>query len=134
MAAPIQGDTEIIKLDLPKTAKLNTAVSGTVTVVIPAGWHAYQNPPMDKYQTPVTVSSKDKNVVLKAAKYPKGMIIDSFDGQAAVYEGTIKIPISVVFKKAGKQTVTLNVLYQQCDDKSCMPPKFVKPTAVVVVK
>jgi len=133
--APVQGDAEVIKVSLPKEAKAGAAVSGTVTIIIPEGWHAYQNPPTDKSgQTPVTVSSPDKNVVLKSVKYPKGFMMDSFGTKAAVYEGTIKIPISVVFKNPGKTTAKFKVLYMQCNDKTCMPPKFVNVTAPITVK
>ncbi len=133
--APLQGDAEVIKVSLPKEAKAGTAVSGTVTIIIPEGWHAYQNPPTDKVgQMPVTVSSPDKNVVLKSVKYPKGFMMDSFGTKSAVYEGTIKIPFSVVFKNPGKTTAKFKVLYMQCNDKTCMPPKFVNVTAPINVK
>lgn len=133
MGAPVQ-ESEVIKLSVPKEAKINTAVTATVTVIIPEGWHAYQNPPTDKFQQPITISSPDKNVVVKSVKYPKGHMMESFGKQAAVYEGTIKIPVSVVFKKAGKQNAQLKVLYMQCNDSTCMPPKFVKVTAPITVK
>lgn len=132
--APMQ-EAEVIKLSLPKEAKAGAAVSGTVTIIIPDGWHAYQNPPTDKAaQTPVTVSSPDKTVTLKSAKYPKGIMMDSFGTKSAVYEGTIKIPISLVFKNAGKTTAKLKVLYMQCNDKTCMPPKFVTISAPITIK
>jgi len=127
-------ETEVIKVALPKDAKINKAVTGTVTITIPDGWHAYQNPPTDKYQTPITVSTQDKNIVLKNIKYPKGVMHESQGIKSAVYEGTIKVPFSATFKKAGKQTAKFRVLYQQCNEQTCMPPKFVVVQAVVNVK
>jgi DsbC/DsbD-like thiol-disulfide interchange protein len=133
MGAPVE-ESEVIKLSLPKEVSANATVAATVTVIIPEGWHAYQNPPLDKFQQPITITSPDKNVVIKGVKYPKGHVMDSFGKKAAVYEGTIKIPVSVVFKKPGKQTAEFKVLYMQCNDSTCMPPKFVKITAPVTVK
>ena len=132
--APVQ-DQEVIKFTLAKEGKAGAPVSGTVTITIPEGWHAYQNPPTDKSgQTPVTVTSPDKSVVLKSVKYPKGFMMDSFGTPSAVYEGTIKIPVSLVFKTPGKQTAKLKVLYMQCNDRTCMPPKFVNLTAPITIK
>lgn len=134
LTASPAAETEVIKLTMPKEAKINKAVAGTVSVTIPEGWHAYQNPPTDTYQNPITITSKDKNVVLKSIKYPKGVMHESQGTKAAVYEGTVKIPISAVFKKAGKQNVKFTVLYQQCNESTCMPPKFVVVQATVNVK
>ena len=133
-SAPVQ-DQEVIKFTLAKEGKVGTAVSGTVTITIPEGWHAYQNPPSDKAaQTPVTVSSPDKSVVLKSVKYPKGTMMDSFGTPSAVYEGTITIPVTLIFKTPGKLTAKLKVLYMQCDHRTCMPRKFVTLTAPITIR
>ena len=122
-----QNDPPAIKLTFPASAKPGATVKGVVELTFAEGLHAYQNPPTDKYQIPVAVSVDSKLYKL-TAKYPKG-ISKATGGDptpAAVYEGTIKIPVTIVVpKKAGTAQFKIVVNYQQCNDGSCFPPSSV---------
>lgn len=135
LAVGVMAQEATLKLTLPKDATAGTTVAGTVTITFPDGWHGYQNPPSDKFQTAITVSSPDKKVVLKKVSYPKGTLEDIGGGEkAAVYTGTIKIPVSIVLSGSGKQTIKLKVLSQICNQSTCMPPKFTVLSGSINVK
>lgn len=114
-----------VSVKFPAKAKAGQSVAGTVLVTIPSGLHAYQNPPSKDYMIPLTVSVATKGVKLKSAKYPAGKP-EQISGESApvrVYEGTVRIPVTVVVpKKHGKVQVAFTVHYQECNQSSCFRP------------
>lgn len=133
-----QGDTKpTMKLVFPKEAKAGTQVKGTIEVTFSEGLHGYQNPPSDEYQIPVKVSVDTKGFVLGKPAYPKGVmkIMGGDTKPAAIYEGTIKIPVTVTLpKKPGSAAIKFTVNYQQCNDQSCFPPSTVSDTLKLTIK
>lgn len=126
-----------VKVTLPKNAKPGATVKGTVTITFADGLHGYQNPPTDDYQIPVKVSIDTKGFVLKKAEYPKGtMRVSGGDTKpSGLYEGTIKIPVTIVVpKKAGDSEIKVTVNYQQCNEQSCFPPDHVTSTVKLKIK
>ena len=126
-----------VKVVLPKQAKPGAKVQGTVEITFADGLHGYQNPPTDEYQIPVKVTVDTKGFILAKPVYPKGIMKET-GGEPkpiAVYEGTIKIPVTVtVPKKPGASEVKITVGYQQCNEQSCYPPATVSVTAKILVK
>ena len=124
-----------VSVKLPASAKAGQTVSGTVLVTIAGGLHAYQNPPSQDYMIPLSVSVTGAK--LKAAKYPAGKA-ENMVGEKApvrVYEGTVRIPVSIVLpKKHGKQQIAFKVHYQECNDKACFPPGDVTAKAAINVR
>lgn len=103
------------------------AVTGTVSVKIPDGWHAYQNPPKSEFENPITLSTKTKKFKLTKVTYPKGEAKMSSGNESLVYEGTIKLEFAGTFEKGfkpGKKgyEAVLDFGYQLCDDSTCIPP------------
>lgn len=126
-----------VKVVLPKQAKPGAKVQGTVEVTFSDGLHGYQNPPTDSYQIPVKVTVDTKGFVLAKLVYPKGIMkaIGGDTKASAVYEGTVKIPITVtVPAKAGASEVKVTVSYQQCNDQACFPPDKVTSAAKILIK
>lgn len=122
-------------LTLPKSAAPSSMVKATLKVVIPAGWHAYQNPPSKDYQIPLTIEAGDKTLKSLKVTYPKGEESEVAGETSAVYNGTLEIPVT--FKaaaKTGKQAIKLKVGWQMCDHGSCLPPNsgFVTGTLTIV--
>lgn len=118
-----------LKMD-KSTAPVNSEVKGTVTVAIPAGWHAYQNPPSKDYQIPLSVEAADKSTKLTKAAYPSGTEEEAAGERSMVYNGQVKVPVT--FKlgaKTGTQTLKVKVSYQLCDAGSCLPPASQTVTA-----
>jgi DsbC/DsbD-like thiol-disulfide interchange protein len=126
-----------VSLQLPASAKAGKAVQGWVVVSFANGLHGYQNPPTKDYLIPISVTSTTKGVTLKSAKYPKGKpeIVAGETSPVNVYEGTIKIPVTLMLpKQSGKVKVGMSVHYQQCNAQSCFPPGDVSASASVNVK
>jgi len=125
-----QGAPPTIKIVFPKTAKAGAAVKGTIEVTFADGLHSYQNPPTEDYMIPVKVAVENKGFTL-TAKYPKG-VMKAMGGDpkpAGVYEGTIKIPVTLkVPKNTGTVQVKFTLHYQECNDQSCFPPADVSDT------
>jgi len=121
-----------LKLDA-KTAPVGGALKGQVWVTFAAGWHGYQNPPMRDYEIPLKIEGATKEVKVKAV-YPKGELKDFAGAQTLMYEGLVKVPITVtVPKKTGAYKFELNVSYQQCNEGTCLPPESQKVAGSVNV-
>ncbi len=135
--AMAQGNTPpTVKVTLPKDAKPGSMVKGTVEVTFAEGLHGYQNPPIDKFQIPVSITADTKGFSLKVA-YPKGVMkaIGGDPKPTGVYEGEVKFPITVTVPKTGGQSsVKITVHYQQCNDQTCYPPETVSSTAKILIK
>ncbi|OWU64889.1 MAG: hypothetical protein CBB60_007505 [Armatimonadetes bacterium Cent15-Ar3] len=117
----------VLEFKVSATPGKDGAVSGSLTVKIPAGWHAYQNPPKSEFENPVVLSTATKKFKLSKVTYPKGEAKMSSGNESLVYEGTIKIDFVGGFEKGfkpGKKgyEATLDLAYQLCDDSTCIPP------------
>lgn len=125
-----------VKLVFPASAKAGQKVQGTIEITFAEGLHGYQNPPSEAYQIPVKVSLDTKGYKLVKVAYPKG-IAKATGGETKpsnVYEGTIRIPVTVEMpKKPGAAVFKLTISYQQCNDETCFPPSSVTGTAKLKV-
>lgn len=118
-----------------KAPKAGQMVKGTVRVAIPAGWHAYQNPPSNSSQIPLKVSITGPGVQAVRISYPRGVMKMAAGEQSAVYEGALSIPVEMRLTTAGRHQLTVKLDYQLCDDSTCMPPSSLTArTAVTVSK
>jgi DsbC/DsbD-like thiol-disulfide interchange protein len=130
------GAPPTLKLVFPKTAKAGTVVKGTIEVTFADGLHGYQNPPTEDYQIPVKLSIDTKGFVLGKPAYPKG-VLRTMGGDtkpSAVYEGTIRIPVTVTLpKKPGSAAVKFTLNYQECNEQSCYPPATVSDTVKLTI-
>ena len=107
----------------------------TLNVVFGEGLHAYQNPPSDSFQIPVSVKVISGDVKIVKASYPTGqdLLMQGETKPAKVYAGAIKIPLTLKFgKKGGAYELALE--YQQCTDNNCYPPSSVKVKGVAPAK
>ncbi len=117
----------VLEFKATVTPDKDGAVKGTLSVKIPDGWHAYQNPPKSEFENPVTLTTKTKKFKLTKVTYPKGEAKMSSGNESLVYEGTIKIDFVGAFEKGVKPgkngyEVALDFAYQLCDDSTCIPP------------
>ena len=117
-----------VEFKLDKTVvAANKPVTGTVTITFATGLHGYQNPPADKFQIPITIKLKSGATKLVKVVYPKGipMKMEGDEKPSMVYEGTIKIPVTIQSgTKSGAVVITFN--YQQCTSSNCFPPSAVE--------
>ena len=122
-----------VKLDAPSVA-VGKPLKGVLTLTLPDGLHGYQNPPAGEYEIPIKLSVADAGIKLTKTEYPKGesLTVGGGDKPTLVYEGTIKIPFTLLAAKPGAKGVTLKVDYQLCNANSCFPPSSI--TAKVPLK
>jgi len=118
-------------VQIPKEVRASKIVTGVVSITIPKGFHAYQNPPTSPEMIPLSVKANTKLSQFRI-RYPKGAIETGFDGKpVAVYSGVIKVPIEFLAPtKPGSLALELEVRFQLCDDSTCFPPS----SAVVKTK
>ncbi|MFZ4508765.1 MAG: protein-disulfide reductase DsbD domain-containing protein [Fimbriimonas sp.] len=123
-----------------KADKLTVAPGGvvktTLQVTFAPDFHAYQNPPSDKFQIPVEVRKPAAPFKLAKVTYPKGVlkVVAGSDQPSGVYEGLTELPIELTAPaKPGKYKVKLVVAYQQCNEENCYPPSQVEVVVDVTV-
>lgn len=121
----LQDNTPTAKVTISSIKK--DVVTGSVTVKLPEGWHAYQNPPKSEYENPLTFSTKTKGLKLTKISYPAGKAMKSSGNESLVYEGEVKVPFTGKIDKAlkpakGAYTFEFEVAYQICNDSTCLPP------------
>lgn len=128
--------TVSLKLSSPTVATGKT-LQAVLIVTFAQGLHGYQNPPSDPTLIPVSVRVSDKSFRSLKVVYPKGTPV-KMNGEpkpVAVYEGTIKIPLSVSAPATpGKKTFSIVLEYQQCNANSCFQPGSITAQAIVIVK
>ena len=136
--AGAQSPPPTVSLRLAKgPIKVGKPISAILTVKFADAFHGYQNPPTDKFQIPVTVTAGKGTKITKVV-YPKGIMkkVGGDTKPSAVYEGAIDIAVTLAApKRAGTDSVTLLLNYQQCNADSCYPPdKVVATTKLTVTK
>lgn len=119
------------------SAEPGATVKGTVTVVIPGGYHAYSNPPTSPDYIPLAISAGE-GTELAFVRYPRGQM-KVFEGispdPAGVYEGTQRIPVEIKIPSTatGTHTVQLRFRIQMCDDAACYMPQTETVAATLTV-
>ncbi len=114
-----------IRIEMPSTKlRPQQLAVALVKITFAPGLHGYQNPPSEDYMIPVTVSAAEGMEVV-AIDYPAGhgAKIGGSATEVMTYSGEVTIRVLFrVPKKAGASALSLNVMYQQCNDDSCFPP------------
>jgi thiol:disulfide interchange protein DsbD len=117
------------KLDSARPLKPGDKVFATLEVKIESGWHMYSitQPPGGPTTTEISVPPKQ---VLQAAgtitgPVPQTAYDPNFEMETEFYEeaASFKVPLVVDSKaKPGPAKVVLDVLFQVCNETTCMPP------------
>lgn len=138
-ASPVQGPNITVQGSLARAVRGRSA-RGTVTMTIPAGYHANANPASESYLIPTSVSlTGPPGVTFGAVSYPRA-ISKTFgfsNGKALrVYEGRVVMSFNVnvpAYFEAAQITVTAKVKVQSCDDKTCFAPRTIETTLTAAV-
>lgn len=121
-----QAEPPTATVKMPTSAAIGKPIQGTLTLVLPEGWHGYQNPPAGEFDIPIKLGVADAGFKLGKVVYPKGtaMKVEGQDKPTMVYEGTVTIPFTLVATKAMPKAtgVGFKVDYQLCNSSSCLPP------------
>lgn len=136
---------QIASANTPPTVRVNLpggehkpgeTISATLSITFGSGLYAYQNPPSEPYMIPMTVEAGNSTTQLKSVRYPRGVdkIVGGVTDSAAVYSGTIQVPIEIVAPSTpGSHEISIKVGYQQCDATTCYAPGTVTGTATLRV-
>jgi DsbC/DsbD-like thiol-disulfide interchange protein len=99
---------------------------------IQPGWHIYGLVQTEGGPTPLKVTLDENPSVRSAgavtASAPIKVHDPSFDLDTEVYEKSVTVYVPTQTKpsaRAGKQSVSLSVRFQSCDDRVCLPPRTV---------
>jgi thiol:disulfide interchange protein DsbD len=127
-------------IEIPQTAQAGEVFQVTIKAEIEGEWHlysAYNDPDAGPY--PTTFSSANSSSMAIAGDVEETEPIIAFDPNFQTdlgwhsKEATFVVPVAFRSELQGEQLVEINVLYQVCDDKSCLPPKTKTITASVIL-
>lgn len=114
---------------LPDTVQAGEVFNVTVEATIEGEWHLYSihNDPDDgPYPTAFSTANSSMAIAGNIEESEATIVLDpNFNAELGWHsnEATFTIPIAFRPELEGEQTISLEVLYQVCDDKSCLPPK-----------
>jgi thiol:disulfide interchange protein len=116
-------------VEAPDTVKAGEIFTVVVEAEIEGEWHLYSvhNPP-DAGPFPTTFSSGSPAMAVAGSVDETEAVIaydPNFETELGWHSNRAVFRIPVAFRPEleGNQTITLEVLYQVCDDRSCLPPK-----------
>ncbi len=136
MAFTVQAPAPSVNLILEKESGFaGVPVRGKILVEFAPGLHAYQNPPSQDYQIPVSVSAGTAKV--SGIDYPAGEahVVGGETAESFTYSGKIEIPVVIwPTGKSGSQSVEVRVRYQQCNETMCFPPSTATAKANFVIE
>ncbi|WP_158551483.1 protein-disulfide reductase DsbD domain-containing protein [Rhodohalobacter sp. SW132] len=115
--------------DIPDEVQAGEIFTISVTATIDGDWHLYsaKNDP-DAGPYPTTFSSVEDHLFLAGdieETEPKIVLDPNFNAELGWHSerAVFRLPVAFDTTSRGIQNVTIEVLYQVCDDRSCLPPK-----------
>lgn len=120
------------------TVKRGGSATGSATVTFPAGFHAYQNPPKNDGEFPLSLSSPraPKGWTLDRFTYPPGVPMRAAGLDSLVYDKAVKVTFRIAAARAvkpGTYNLPLAAAYQLCTETMCLAPGAAKATLRVRV-
>lgn len=115
--------------EVPDTVKAGEVFEVTVVASIDDKWHLYstQNEPdAGPFPTQFSTASSKMKIAGKVSESEPTIAFDpNFETNLGWHSEAAEFRIPVLFNKdeQGLQSLLIEVLYQTCDDRSCLPPK-----------
>lgn len=116
-------------VEAPDTIKAGDIFQVTVEASIDDNWHLYSiknDPDAGPFPTQFSTPSSNISVTGKVEESKAEIAYDpNFETELGWHSNSAQFIIPLTFNRdlQGKQSITLEVLYQVCDDRSCLPPK-----------
>ena len=116
-------------VDAPEQVKAGEVFEITVEASIDGEWHLYSvanDPDAGPYPTQFSSSSSEVAIAGEVQESKPSIEMDpNFNAELGWHtnQATFTIPIALRSDISGSAEIALEVLYQVCDDKSCLPPK-----------
>lgn len=112
-----------------QTAQAGETFTVTINATIDGNWHLYSadnDPDAGPYPTSFS-SGSDKMAVAGPVKESEAVIAfdPNFEKELGWHSEKAEFTVPVAFRQdlEGEQTISVEILYQVCDDTSCLPPK-----------
>ena len=125
--------------EAPDQVKAGESFSVTIQAEIEGKWHLYSiNNDPDAGPYPTQFSSANPQLILAGEVSESEPSIEydpNFDTELGWHStnATFTIPLAFKTDASGSTMIDLEVMYQVCDDKSCLPPKTKSITHAVTV-
>ena len=116
-------------VDAPDQVKAGEVFEITVNASIDGEWHLYSianDPDAGPYPTQFSSASSKVAIAGEVQESEPSIEMDpNFNAELGWHtkEATFTIPVALRSDVSGSSEIALEVLYQVCDDKSCLPPK-----------
>ncbi len=114
--------------EIPETVKAGEVFEITIEASIEGEWHLYSvlNDP-DAGPYPTEFSAKSQNFVIAGEVEESKADIEfdpNFEAELGWHSSyaNFSIPVAIKSELQGKQTLDIEVFYQVCDDRVCLPP------------
>jgi thiol:disulfide interchange protein len=126
-------------IDAPETVQAGEVFNVVVEATIDGDWHLYSihnDPDAGPYPTTFSSGSTDMAIAGDIEETEAPIVFDpNFNEDLGWHSERAEFTIPVAFRPEleGEQTIALEVLYQVCDDVSCLPPKTKEITADLVL-
>jgi DsbC/DsbD-like thiol-disulfide interchange protein len=126
-----------VKANAPASAKPEKMFGVVIKVAVPDGHYIYANKLDSDLGIPTVVTIKaPAGVKVGAIRFPKPKTKELAGETLAYWDGefTITVPVTAGKKNVGKNAISVEVKYQMCNDKICLPPQVAKASASTTVK
>ncbi len=130
-------DYELV--EAPETARAGEVFNVTVEATIEGDWHLYSilnDPDAGPYPTTFSSGSSQMAIAGDIEETEAAIEFDpNFNTELGWHSNTARFTIPVAFRSEleGNQRVQIEVLYQVCDDRSCLPPKTKEITGDILL-
>lgn len=126
-------------IEAPDQVKAGEVFEVTIKAAIDGEWHLYSianDPDAGPYPTQFSSANPDMTIAGDVQESePKIEIDPNFNEELGWHsnEATFTIPITFQEEAGSSSMIDLEVLYQVCDDKSCLPPKTKSITKAIEI-
>lgn len=129
VSAQLLDPVEYTIVEMPDTVSAGESFDITIQAIIDENWHLYSvsnDPDAGPYPTQFSSVTPNMRIVGDVEEAEAEIAFDpNFETELGWHSGSAQFTVPVAFNGSlqGLQTITLEVLYQVCDDRSCLPPK-----------
>jgi thiol:disulfide interchange protein DsbD len=129
-----------VNVDAPTTLKAEDKFTSQVAAQIAPGWHLYSITQGAGGPIPTRITVADgqpfKLAGTVSGPRPRVEMDPNFEINTETHEGAVAFRVPLVVASdapAGAQSLNINVRFQACDDKRCLPPRTVRLSAPVTL-
>lgn len=126
-------------VSLPDTVKAGEVFDVKIEATIEPDWHLYSvdnEPEAGPYPTSFSSSSNDLAIAGQVIETIPDIEFDpNFNTELGWHSDSVLFTVPAVFQteNTGKHKFAVDILYQVCDDVSCLPPKTKTVSAELIV-